>query len=413
MADAARIAALLKALEHPALKTIDLSLDRMQRYCDAYGGPQHRLPPVIHVAGTNGKGSTIAYIRAILEAAGYACHVYTSPHLVRFNERIVIAGREITDAQLLPLLEQVAERTKTYPLTFFEATTAAALEAFAKHPADFTLLEVGMGGRYDATNLVGKPAATVITPVSLDHMEFLGHSLAAIAHEKAGILKSGVPLALGRQKPEAEAAIRQVAEALGVHIHPAGADYQGDLPLQGVHQKANAALALKTIALLREQGVTIPSGIEEQALLNARWPARLQPITHGPLRDALSPTANLWLDGGHNEDAARQIAQWAAGRGKPLFIVCGMVGRKDAVGFLRPFGPLAQAIYGVEIEGEPQSMPLSELKKAGDVIGHSVITGMSLTDSIVDIQKLVGVSGVDVLICGSLYLAGKVLEKNG
>ncbi len=412
MADSPEMKDVLKALEHPALKTIDLSLGRMQRYLQAYGNPQLELPPVIHVAGTNGKGSTIAFIRAILEGAGYCCHVYTSPHLVHFRERIVIAGQEITDDTLLPLLRQTQQRTQSHPLTFFEATTAVAFEAFAATPADFTLLEVGMGGRFDATNVIPNPALSIITPVSIDHTEFLGDTLAAIAHEKAGIIKSKTPLILATQQAEAEQAIKTVAQTLDAPIITAS-EMNEELGLQGAHQRQNAATAITAIHQLQQQGYTITNNAIISGLQKAQWPARLQPLKAGNLVNMLPAHLHLWLDGGHNIAAAEQLAQWVQSRNRPVHLICGMVSRKDAAGFLTPLAAHISSIHAIEIEGEPQSMSLNELIKAEKIINKEVVGYNSLEEALAHISAVSELYEADILIAGSLYLAGKALEKNG
>ncbi|HEX2113499.1 MAG TPA: folylpolyglutamate synthase/dihydrofolate synthase family protein, partial [Alphaproteobacteria bacterium] len=324
---------------------MDLSLDRIRRLLAALGDPQDRLPPVVHVAGTNGKGSTVAYVRAIAEAAGYRVHVYTSPHLVRFNERIRVAGKLIEDGALVPILEEVEAVNGGEPITFFEVTTAAAFLAFSRNAADLVVLEVGLGGRLDATNLVRRPAVSCITPISFDHMQYLGDTLAKIAAEKAGIMKRGVPVVIGPQPDEVWAVLREHAKASNakpfeidrdwrIIARSDGFRYEGksviDLPLPGLpgrHQVANAGIATAATEHLREAGMAIPDQALADGLVRVDWPARLQRLTRGPLLRLMRPDSELYLDGGHNEGGATALADWAMAQtdGKPLDVVCGML----------------------------------------------------------------------------------------
>ncbi len=337
---------------HP--KLIDLSLGRVERLLAALGNPQDRLPPVVHVAGTNGKGSTVATLRACLEAGGWRVHAYISPHLVRFHERIRLAGELIEEEALLALLEECERANRGEPITYFEITTAAAFLAFSRTPADIVLLETGLGGRLDATNVVRRPAATAITPISLDHQAFLGDTIAAIAGEKAGILKSGAPAIIGPQMPEAAAVFAAHAAAVGAPLLRFGQEwrctatgdgmrYEGpgwryDLPLPslpGAHQIINAGTAIACLEQLT--GFQIAGEAIARGLRRIDWPARLQRLTHGPLVEMLPEGSELWLDGGHNPGAGAALAAMAAGwHDRPLDLVVGMLNTKDAAGFLAP-----------------------------------------------------------------------------
>ncbi len=414
------IAALLSTLYHPGLKTIEPGLERMERLLAALGNPHLRLPPVIHIAGTNGKGSLVACLHAIYMAAGQRVHRYISPHLVRFNERITLAGEAIDDDRLLALLQQVKAHTVTHPATFFETTTACAFLAFAQTPADVVLLEVGMGGRQDATTMVPAPLLTAITPISLDHTEYLGDTLQKIAYEKAGILKPGVPCVVGPQAPEAMAEIIRVAEDIGTPLFIHGRDWRAEngvyesathrLPytpsLPGAHQYVNAATAIACMEALQwpvaEQHV-------QTGIRTATWPARLQHL-HGALAQSLPPSWDLWLDGGHNPAAGHILASWAAEQSdRPLILICGMVKGKDTAGFLAPLAPHAHALITLTIPDEPTSQPAEDIAHAARSVGlnpqcaHTVETAFTFAKASTQIPAR-------VLICGSLYLAGKMLE---
>ncbi|MFQ8431842.1 bifunctional folylpolyglutamate synthase/dihydrofolate synthase [Amaricoccus sp. W119] len=408
---------------HP--KIIDLTLGRIERLLAALGHPEHRLPPVIHVAGTNGKGSTLAMIRAGLEAEGKTVHVYTSPHLARFHERVRVTGELIGEDALIALLERCEAANGGEPITFFEITTAAALLAFAEMPADYTLLEVGLGGRLDATNVIARPAVTVITPVSIDHQQYLGDTLAEIAGEKAGILKSGVTGVIGPQEAQAIDAIELRAEAVGAPLAVANRDWQVweergriayldergllDLPrpnLIGAHQVTNAGAALAT---LRRLGVS-DAGCEA-AVTRAEWPARLQRLRRGPLVDIAGP-CELWLDGGHNPAAGEALAE-ALRRlpARPLHLVTGMLNTKDVAGFLRPLAALATDLRGVGIPGEAATLSARETVAAARGVGMKAEPAADVAAAIAAIRA--DDSDARILICGSLYLAGRVLRENG
>jgi dihydrofolate synthase/folylpolyglutamate synthase len=412
---------------HP--KKIDLSLGRIERLLAALGDPHLKLPPVIHIAGTNGKGSTLATLRACLEAARYRVHAYTSPHLVRFHERIRLAGSLIEEDALLALLEECERANEGAPITFFEITTAAAFLAFARVPADIVLLETGLGGRLDATNLVPRPAVTALTPVSLDHQGFLGETIAAIAGEKAGILKPGVPAVVGPQPADAALIIAARAAAVAAPLyryqeewrcepraggmHYDGARWRIDLPppsLPGAHQIANAGAAIACLEQLR--GFALPESAIADGLRHIEWPARLQRLTRGPLVEMLPAGWELWLDGGHNPAAGAVLADAARDwDGRPLYLVVGMLNTKDAGGFLAPLAPRIRALRAVTIPGEDNPHPAAEIAAAARAAGIAAAEAPSVE---VALRELVsGAEPARVLICGSLHLAGTVLAENG
>ena len=419
---------------HP--KRIDLVLDRILRLLADLGHPEKRLPPVIHVAGTNGKGSVCAFSRAMLEAQGLKVHLYTSPHLVHYHERIRIGGTLITEDELASTLEECERVNDGAPITFFEITTAAALLAFSRHAADALVLEVGLGGLYDATNVIARPRITAITPVGLDHQEFLGSSLANIAAEKAGIIKPAVPVVVGTQDDEARDVISRRAEALGAPLLMLGQDffawqehgrmvYQDeagllDLPLPrlvGRHQIDNAAVA---ITILRRGGWGQDAAIEK-GLRQVEWPARLQRLSRGPLIDIAPKGAEVWLDGGHNPHGALAIARAVADfeeRGeKPLYLICGMLKTKDAGGFLSAFQGLARHVATLGIAGEAASRGAGELYDAARAAGLEASPADDLEDAMMQVSAWSRARPQEgpprILICGSLYLAGRVLAENG
>ena len=408
---------------HP--KLIDLTLDRVWRLLAALGHPERSLPPVIHVAGTNGKGSTVAMIRAGIEGAGQSAHVYTSPHLARFHERIRVAGKLISEEAFIRVLDECWETNRRQEITFFEITSVAALLAFARTPADWTLLEVGLGGRLDATNVVEKPAMTVITPVDFDHQQYLGETIPEIAGEKAGIIKRGVPCVVGPQHEAGLAVIEARAERLGAPLLVHGQhwhvgeergrlvfqDERGllDLPppnLPGPHQFLNAGAAL---AVLRHLGF----GEEacEAAVTHAYWPARMQRLRQGPLV-AAAGAAELWLDGGHNPAAGAVVADTLRRMpARPTHLVCGMLKTKDPVGFLTHLRPVTESLTSIAIPGETATLPAEDTAKAGEVAGFPARIAGSPLDAI---RSIVAEDPtVRILICGSLYLAGSVLRENG
>jgi len=419
---------------HPRL--IDLSLGRIETLLAKLGNPQLRLPPVIHIAGTNGKGSTAAFLKAMLQAAGKRVHVYTSPHLVRFHERIELAGsggttRPIGEAELVALLERVQRVNAGDAITFFEITTAAAFLAFAERPADAVVLEVGLGGRLDATNVVATPALCVITPVSLDHADKLGPTVTEVAGEKAGILKSGVTAVVSRQPPEAAAAIEAAAEHVGAPLIVWGQDYESfeqrgrliyqsaerlmDLPLpalMGQHQIVNAGTAVAAALQLKRLGLADAAAIE-RGLLDVRWPARMQPLNNGPLSRLLVPGSELWLDGGHNPAGAEAIAQTLAEleerAPKPVGLIVGMMGQKDAPAFFEHFRGLVRRVVTVPVPGA-HDRP-HDPGALAEIARSSGLAAEAAGDAEAAIRRLQQGEGqpLRILICGSLYLAGQVL----
>jgi dihydrofolate synthase/folylpolyglutamate synthase len=412
---------------HP--KKIDLSLARIERLLAALGNPQDRLPPAVHVAGTNGKGSTVATLRACLEAGGYRVHAYTSPHLVRFHERIRLAGRLIEEDLLLELLEECERANRGEPITFFEITTAAAFLAFARTPADVVLLETGLGGRLDTTNVLRRPAATAITPVSLDHQAFLGDTVVAIAGEKAGILKPGAPAIIGPQPDAAEAVIEARAaaidaplfrwhrewhcEARGDGIRYEGPRWQLDLPLPslpGMHQIVNAGTAIACLEQLPQ--LSLPPAAIADGLRHIDWPARMQRLRHGPLIDLLPAGWELWLDGGHNPAAGEVIAEVARGwHDRPIDLIVGMLNTKDASGFLAPLAAHARTLFAVTIPGEENPHPAAEIVASAKSVGIAARESASIETALRDIVQQAGPARV--LVCGSLHFAGIVLAENG
>ncbi|MFA4938771.1 folylpolyglutamate synthase/dihydrofolate synthase family protein [Brevundimonas sp.] len=408
---------------HP--QRIDLSLERMRVLCAALGDPQHKLPPVIHVAGTNGKGSTVALIRAIAEAAGLKVHAYTSPHLVRFNERIRLAGKLIEDEALNAILDRIeAVMAETNSeATVFESTTAAAFLAMSETPADLAIIEVGLGGVLDATNVIERPLLSVIAPVDYDHAEFLGTDLAGIASEKAGVLKAGAPAVIARQKEEAMAAIERRAADVHARLTVLGVDFDAwaergglafqtaelfmDLPapaLAGAHQIDNAALAVAAAVELDLPETAIAEGLKA-----VRWPARLQRISAGPYGEAArAAEAELWLDGGHNPHAAKALAAFLAERQarapRPLALICGMLSNKDAGGFFAALKDGQATVFTVGFDGAAAD----PVALAAVARGHGLAAtpAGSVSDAL-DLALRLGAGRV--AICGSLYLAGEVL----
>ncbi|SEK63635.1 dihydrofolate synthase / folylpolyglutamate synthase [Roseovarius nanhaiticus] len=408
---------------HP--KIIDLTLDRVWRLLEALGNPQNDLPPVIHIAGTNGKGSTQAMIRAGLEAESSRVHAYTSPHLARFHERIRLAGSLITEDALSTVLDECYTANGSDPITYFEITTCAALLAMARTPADYTLLEVGLGGRLDATNVVARPALTIITPVSIDHEQYLGNTLAKIAFEKAGIIKRGVPCIVGPQADEALDVIEEVAArhgapviAHGQHWHVSAErgrmiyqDESGllDLPLPnlpGAHQIENAGAAIAALRHLAKGDLAT-----EAAVTRAEWPARMQRLDRGALAEA-APRAELWLDGGHNASAGQALGRHLASLPpRPTHLICGMLNTKDIGGYLRPLATEASSLTALSIPGEANTLPAEVTAAAAEAAGLTAHVAPDLR------AALARITAEDpearILICGSLYLAGHVMRENG
>jgi dihydrofolate synthase/folylpolyglutamate synthase len=408
---------------HP--KVIDLTLDRVTRLLDRLGNPERALPRVIHIAGTNGKGSTLAMIRAGLQATGARVHAYTSPHLARFHERIRVAGSLIAEDQLAALLAECEAANAGAPITFFEITTCAAFLAFARTPADYVLLEVGLGGRLDATNVIDRPRLCVITPVSLDHQQYLGDTVALIAAEKAGIIKRGVPVIVGPQTPDGLEVIETRAARLRAPVIGHGHAWQAwsergrlvyqddngllDLPLPnlpGPHQIDNAGAALAALRAL-DQGIAAC----EAAVTRADWPARMQRLRRGPLVDAAGP-CDLWLDGGHNPAGGEAIgATLAAMPARPTHLIVGMLNTKDIAGYLRPLAARAASLTAVSIPGERNTLTAAETQAAARATGIDATTAPSVLDAVARIAA--AHPGARILICGSLYLAGSVLRENG
>jgi dihydrofolate synthase/folylpolyglutamate synthase len=414
---------------HP--KIIDLDLGRMWRILARLGDPHKRLPPVIHVAGTNGKGSTIAYLRHIMEAASLRVQAYTSPHLVRFHERIRICGSLIDEEELAELLEECEAVNGAEPITFFEITTAAAFLAFSRASADYLLLEVGLGGRLDATNVIERPAACIITAIDYDHQQYLGDTLSLIAREKAGILKRGCPAVVGLEPDEARAEIERVAARVGVPLAIAGQDWQSfeqhgrlvfqdengllDLPLpqlRGRHQIDNAGNALAAIRLLGDPRIAEPH--IAAGLRSAIWPARMQRLGPGRLLALVAADSELWLDGGHNPSAAKVLAQAFSElnerHSRPLVLIWGMLNTKDVAGFIACFQGVAGRVIALRIAGEENAVEAEELATAARRHGLPAETAASLETALA--QAALVVPAPRILICGSLYLAGRVLAAN-
>lgn len=407
---------------HP--KVIDLTLARVDRLLAALGNPERAIPPVIHIAGTNGKGSTQAMIRAGLEAEGATVHAYTSPHLARFHERIRLAGELISEPALTALLDECVRVNGPDEITFFEITTCAAFLAFARTPADWTLLEVGLGGRLDATNVVDKPRLTIITPVSMDHEAFLGDTIAKIAGEKAGIIKRGVPCIVGPQHPDGLTVIEAKAAAMGAPLWVFGQhwnvweergrlvyqDENGllDLPLPnlpGPHQVQNAGAAIAGLRLLGKGESAC-----EAAVTRAFWPARMQRLRQGPLVD-LAPQVELWLDGGHNPAGGEAVAATLARMPqRETHLICGMLNTKDVTGYMRPLASQVTRLHAVSIPGEKNTLPAEVTRDAARAVGIDAVTAGSVAGALATIATTS--PEARVLICGSLYLAGTVLREN-
>lgn len=408
---------------HP--KLMDLTLGRVWRLLEALDNPQNELPPVIHLAGTNGKGSTQAMIRAGIEGMGKSVHAYTSPHLARFHERIRLAGDLISEPHLTEILDECYAKNGGETITYFEITTVAGLLAFARTPADYTLLEVGLGGRLDATNVIDTPELTVITPISIDHEQFLGDTLTKIATEKAGIIKRGVPCVVGPQPDEVMEVIEATAARLGApliaqgqtwhayeeHGRLAFQDERGllDLPLPallGAHQIQNAGAAL---AVLRHLGADDTAC--EAAMTEAQWPARMQRLKSGPLVDS-APQAELWLDGGHNAAAGLALADVLANLPKrPTHLICGMLNTKDVTGYMAPLAKYADSLTAISIPDELNTLSAEDTSAAAAKVGLTTTTADSAAAALAAITDRE--PQARVLICGSLYLAGAILRENG
>ena len=411
---------------HP--KVIDLTLERVVRLLDRLGNPERALPPVVHIAGTNGKGSTLANLRAMLEAAGQRVHVYTSPHLVRFHERIRLAGKLIEEDNLIALLEECEGVNGETPITFFEITTCAAILAYARTEADVLLLETGLGGRLDATNVIAEPRLTVISPVAIDHVQYLGESIEEIAFEKAGILKAGRPAVIAPQPRAALQVIEQRAAEIEAPLFRAGQEWDFGIDakglrfrgaesetlyprprLRGDHQLENAALALA--AAERLDGFALDEQAKRLGLQNADWPGRLQRLEGGPLAALLPPKCELWLDGAHNAAAGRALAaamgDW---RDRPLHLIYGMLRSKAADDFMRAAAPQADSLHAVAIPGQVSSYTAEEAVEHAAAAGFSAQPHESIEAAVREVAKLLAESGGGrLLICGSLYLVGSIL----
>ncbi len=431
----ADVEAALRRLAERRPVLIDLGLERMRAALQRLGDPHLRLPQVIHVAGTNGKGSTCAYLKSILEASGARVHVFTSPHLVRFNERIVLKGSPIADDALIDILDRCDRQVGPKSLTYFEATTAAAFMAFAETAADFLVLEVGLGGRLDATNVIEKPLAAVVTPIALDHQQFLGNSLGEIAAEKAGIFRSGAPAVIGPQTAEAMQVLEAQAASLGATPFAFGSawnvysehgrliyqDENGlcdlDPPrLLGAHQVHNAGLA---VAAVKAAGLKLDDRTLSRGLASAHWPARLQRLKCGPIVDqaraALWAEPEIWLDGGHNPHAARAVASVMADlqekSPRRLILISGMQTSKDREGFFEAFAGLAAMVFATAADHEGAASP-DDVAAAARRAGLPALPCPNVREAMAAALAEDG-EPPRILICGSLYLAGEVLRENG
>ena len=430
------VEAVLAKIANRRPRVIDLSLDRVFAALERLGEPHQKLPPVFHVAGTNGKGSTVAYLRSVLEAAGKSVHVYTSPHLARFNERIVLAGKEIADDALIDALEQCDAAVGAQKLTYFETTTCAAMIAFSQTPADYMVMEVGLGGRLDATNVLEKPLAAVVTPVDLDHQQFLGETISLVAAEKAGVFRCGAPAVLGPQSPEGMAVLQARAREIGADVFAYGEQWQVfsehgrmiyqdeeglcdiDPPrLAGAHQIENAGLAT---AALRAAGVAVDNESLSAGIANAFTPARMQRLTKGPLidlaRSIFGEEPEIWLDGGHNPHAGRAIARVMADMEerspKPLVMISGMQANKDSEGYFAPFVGLASRLYAVaaQLRGV---LSADEVAQAATRAGLDAQACDSLENALrAACEQRKENEPPRLLISGSLYLAGEILKAN-
>lgn len=412
---------------HP--RFIDLRLDRILAFLDDLGGPQNKLPPVIHVAGTNGKGSVVACLRAILEAAGLRVHCYTSPHLVRFHERIVLAGLQIEESNLRELLDECEQVNAGRPITFFEIITAAAFLAFSREPADVVVLETGLGGRLDATNVVTKPLMSVLTPIDIDHEYFLGDTLEAIAAEKAAIIKPDVPAISSLQRPKAAGVLKDRAAEVGVKL-----DFQDENwsvstvgqtmavrvngrrrvfappALEGDHQVRNAGLAVA--ALLTQDRIDIPDVAFNKGLRSVRWPGRFQKLKSGPLVDLLREGQSLWIDGGHNAAAAGAIvATLKTWRPTPIHLIVGMLKSRTRESFLKPLGTLDAPMTLVAIPDEENTWQAKALLREAEKLGLLARAADGFEAAVTEAARSVGPNG-RILVCGSLFLCGHVLRNH-
>jgi dihydrofolate synthase / folylpolyglutamate synthase len=424
---------------HP--KGFDLSLDRITRLLDVLGNPQSRLPPIIHVAGTNGKGSVTAFCRALLEAGGLGVHVHTSPHLVNWHERYRLGvrggrGQLVDDAVFADALRRVADANGGEKITVFEILTAVTFILFAEHPADAAIVEVGLGGRFDATNVISNPAVSVVMPISLDHQPYLGDRVELIAAEKAGIMKHGLPVVIGHQEYDAALdVLMATAERLHCPTAVYGQDYSAheeygrliyqdefglaDLPLPrlpGRHQHANAAAAIRAV---KAAGFTVTDAMMEKAMSSVEWPGRLQRLTEGKLIAHAPAASEIWIDGGHNPGAGEVIAEAMAGfedrQPRPLFLIIGMINTKDPVGYFRAFAGLAEKVFCVPIRHSDAMIDPVILANAAYDAGLVAEPMSSVGEALEAIGQAVspGAAAPRILIGGSLYLVGDVLSDNG
>ena len=421
-------------------KGYDLSLDRIRRLLEVLGNPQLKLPPVIHVAGTNGKGSATAFCRALLEAQGLSVHVHTSPHLVRWHERYRIGvkggrGQIVDDALFADALRRVAEANGGKPITVFEILTAVTFILFSEQPADVAVIEVGLGGRFDATNVVENPAVSIIQPISLDHQAYLGDRVELIAAEKAGIMKRGVPVVIGHQEFDgAKDVLIGTAERLGCPLTVFAQDFLAyeefgrlvyqdefglmDLPLPrlpGRHQIGNAATAIRAV---KAAGYPVTEEVAEKAMLSVEWPGRLQRLTEGRLVERAPSGSEIWLDGGHNPGAGEVIAEAMVSmeerQARPLYLVIGMINTKDPIGYLRAFVDIAHNVYTVPIQGSDVGLDPVALAQSAAEAGLKALPMSSVAEALDAIrQKMEGSVPPRIMIGGSLYLAGNVLAENG
>ena len=408
---------------HP--KIIDLTLDRVTRLLKKLNNPEDKISQVVHIAGTNGKGSTQAFLRAAIESSGESAHVYTSPHLTRFHERIRVAGSLISENVLADILNECELANNGKPITYFEITTCAAFLIFSRIKADYTLLEVGLGGRLDATNILKKPKLTIITPISMDHVQFLGSTIEQIANEKAGIIKEGIPCIVGHQSKDAIDVIKKRAIELKSKLKIYGEHWQVyaksdklifkdamgflELPLPkliGQHQIENAGTA---IAAMRE--LSIPDEACKESMKNVYWPARMQRLESGPLVK-MANESEIWLDGGHNQAAGIAIsnALEQLPKGRTNILICGMLKTKDLKAFLNPLFNSAKFLYGIRIQGEENSNSAGTIVNQAREIGFSAFKTQKVSDAILQIIKAHPNSRI--IICGSLFLAGKILQDN-
>ncbi|MEM9276949.1 MAG: folylpolyglutamate synthase/dihydrofolate synthase family protein [Pseudomonadota bacterium] len=416
---------------HP--KGFDLSLGRITALLDKLGNPHLRIPPVFHVAGTNGKGSTLAFIRSILEAAGYKVHVHTSPHLVNWNERYRLAGKLVDDDTLADAIERVTEANSGKPITIFEIMSAVMFLLFSEHDADFSLVEVGLGGRFDATNVIPKPLVSAIAPVSLDHQAYLGDTIAKIAFEKAGIIKEQTPVVVGLQEDEARDVIEEVANTRSSSVQVAGQDFDFyrdatgfvfqdgdgllDLPmpnLAGEHQLVNAALAISAV---RAADIKVPEKAFSEGMQNVVWPGRLEKLPSGKITEKLNGHRDVWIDGGHNPDAGKAIAtellRQNKGADRKTVLICGMINTKEPLGYFQPFTELSAEVITVPVAMSEAGISPEELAKIAREAGLTAETADTLEQGIVRAATIVEENEeIRILFCGSVYMVGEVLNLN-